>query len=112
MSNRTPSTQFAVFLKLPDCAICYQCCDVESDGDGTLSIEEAKLAKVTTDRDNEQTRLGEARLPTGEALVASGEDEKDGVPAAPLQTSDALHEIEEVYQAIEDVSHSLSEQLV
>jgi hypothetical protein len=107
--RKAPPSAHCAGLKLPDCAIRCQRRGFGRNGDGTLSAEEAEFAKETTDRGNEETRLGEARLPTGEALR---EDERGGAPTAPLETSDALHEIEEVYQVIEDVSYSLSEQLV
>ena len=70
------------------------CC---RDGDGALSMEEAAIARAK-------------RSETSSSGGAEGK-----TAARSLETADVrvdLHEIDEVYQAIEDVSHSLSEQLV
>lgn len=116
--KHAPSIHPCIVLKrlaLPS-VVNWECRGFERDGDGFFSAEEAEFAKETTDRDNEETLLGEARVRRGEPLVPSGEVQAESsttpARAALVETSDALHEIEEVYQAIEDVSHSLSEQLL
>lgn len=88
---------------------------VSTNSDGALINDGSDLggtfAEGTIDKESVRMRsgLGEAHSYPGRLLATSGEDEK---LAEPLETAEALHEIDEVYQAIEDVSLSLSEHLV
>ena len=88
------------------CNIACDCniiCD--RDGDGTLSMEEAAIARA---RRSETSRL---RGPEGKMAARPAAESQ----TSPPETADVLvdlHEIDEVYQAIEDVSHLLTEKLV
>ena len=88
--------------------VCNTICD--RDGDGTLSIEEAAVARA---KRSETSRSGgvEAKTAARPAAGSRTSSQETADVLVDLHEVD-LHEIDEVYQAIEDVSHSLSEQLV
>ena len=84
------------------------------DGDGILSDEEAQLGKEENDRE----KLARSKLSaddpnyiessaSSEPTRSLGDSSKAQEGGAAALNDDELNEIEEVYQAIEDVSQSL-----
>lgn len=72
----------------------------DRDGDGSVSMEEARFAKETKDREDKRTGAG--LQPGG---PPTGEDER-------IRATASADEIDEVYQAIEEVSQSLSKRIL
>jgi hypothetical protein len=78
---------------------------VSRDGDGFFSEEEAEFAQETKDREAaEEARAGLREATTGEALAASGKGTSGTATtvasAAPVETADALHEIDELISSL------------